>query len=46
MRGIDISVDCGCFDFFISQAACPAIASGDGGNEISMGNLAQHMANN
>lgn len=43
MRGIDISADCGCFDFFISQAACPTIAIGDGGNEIGMGNLAQYM---
>lgn len=43
MRGIDISADCGCFDFFISQATCPTIAIGDGGNEIGMGNVAQYM---
>ncbi|MCQ8878875.1 DUF4392 domain-containing protein [Pseudoalteromonas shioyasakiensis] len=43
MRGIDISADCGCFDFFITQASCPTIAIGDGGNEIGMGNVAQHM---
>ncbi|MGO2073607.1 glutamate cyclase domain-containing protein [Pseudoalteromonas sp. AOP31-A2-14] len=43
MRGIDISAYCGCFDFFISQAACPTIAIGDGGNEIGMGNVAQYM---
>ncbi|WP_404343374.1 glutamate cyclase domain-containing protein [Pseudoalteromonas mariniglutinosa] len=43
MRGVDISTDCGCFDFFITDANCPTIAIGDGGNEIGMGNLAQHM---
>lgn len=43
MRGIDISADCGCFDFFISQAECPTVAIGDGGNEIGMGNLSQYM---
>jgi len=44
MRGIDISADCGCFDFFISQANCPTVAIGDGGNEIGMGNLSQYMS--
>lgn len=44
MRGIDISNDCGCFDFFITQAQCPTIAIGDGGNEIGMGNLSQYMS--
>ncbi|WP_335989485.1 glutamate cyclase domain-containing protein [Pseudoalteromonas sp. CH_XMU1449-3] len=43
MRGIDISEHCGCFDFFVTEAPCPTIAIGDGGNEIGMGNLAQHM---
>jgi len=43
MRGIDISEHCGCFDFFITEATCPTIAIGDGGNEIGMGNLAKHM---
>ncbi|MCF7518162.1 MULTISPECIES: glutamate cyclase domain-containing protein [Pseudoalteromonas] len=43
MRGIDISEHCGCFDFFVTEARCPTIAIGDGGNEIGMGNLAQHM---
>ncbi|CAM4403272.1 glutamate cyclase domain-containing protein [Pseudoalteromonas ostreae] len=43
MRGIDISADCGCFDFFVSQAPCPTVAIGDGGNEIGMGNLSQYM---
>ena len=43
MRGIDISADCGCFDFFITQAPCPTVAIGDGGNEIGMGNLSQYM---
>ncbi|NNG41665.1 DUF4392 domain-containing protein [Pseudoalteromonas sp. NEC-BIFX-2020_002] len=44
MRGIDISADCGCFDFFVSQAPCPTVAIGDGGNEIGMGNLSQYMS--
>ncbi len=44
MRGIDISADCGCFGFFISQANCPTVAIGDGGNEIGMGNLSQYMS--
>ncbi len=43
MRGIDISEHSGCFDFFVTQACCPTIAIGDGGNEIGMGNLAEHM---
>lgn len=43
MRGIDISADCGCFDFFMNDANCPTVAIGDGGNEIGMGNLSQFM---
>ena len=42
MRGIDISEHCGCFDFFVTEARCPTIAIGDGGNEIGMGNLATY----
>lgn len=44
MRGIDISAGCGCFDYFVTEAPCPTIAIGDGGNEIGMGNLASHMS--
>ncbi len=39
MRGEDISAHCACFDHFVTQANCPTIAIGDGGNEIGMGNI-------
>ncbi|CAH0990237.1 hypothetical protein SIN8267_00329 [Sinobacterium norvegicum] len=41
MRGEDISPRCASFDEFLSQASCPTIAIGDGGNEIGMGNIKQ-----
>jgi hypothetical protein len=44
MRGEDISVHCTSFDPFISQASCPTIAIGDGGNEIGMGNISDALA--
>lgn len=44
MRGEDISIRCASFDFFMSQANCPTIAIGDGGNEIGMGNIAPALA--
>lgn len=39
MRGEDISARCACFDYFVSEANCPTIAIGDGGNEIGMGKV-------
>ncbi|WP_240222642.1 DUF4392 domain-containing protein [Rheinheimera hassiensis] len=39
MRGEDISARCASFDYFLTQAPCPTIGIGDGGNEIGMGNL-------
>jgi D-glutamate cyclase-like protein len=44
MRGEDISEFCTLFDPFISQANCPTIAIGDGGNEAGMGNIAGMLA--
>lgn len=44
MRGEDISARCASFDYFLTQAACPTIAIGDGGNEIGMGNLQQAVS--
>lgn len=44
MRGEDISPRAGIFDPFITQAACPTVAIGDGGNEIGMGNIAPAIA--
>ncbi|MGK0441998.1 MAG: hypothetical protein ACJA0N_001805 [Pseudohongiellaceae bacterium] len=44
MRGEDISAHCPSFDDFIRLAACPAMAIGDGGNEIGMGNIADTLA--
>ena len=44
MRGEDISERCASFDYFISQATCPTIGIGDGGNEIGMGNLYQQVS--
>jgi len=43
MRGEDITDECYYFDPYISLAACPTIAIGDGGNEIGMGNIAHSM---
>ena len=39
MRGEDISARAACFDYFMTQATCPTLAIGDGGNEIGMGNV-------
>lgn len=44
MRGEDISPRCGVFDPFLTQANCPTIAIGDGGNEIGMGKIAEAIA--
>ena len=44
MRGQDISARCAKFDVFFQQACCPAIAIGDGGNEIGMGKLYQAVS--
>jgi hypothetical protein len=44
MRGEDITARCTFFDPFITQANCPTIAIGDGGNEIGMGNIADELA--
>ncbi len=44
MRGEDITARCSFFDPFITQATCPTIAIGDGGNEIGMGNIADAIA--
>ncbi len=44
MRGEDISERAACFDFFMTEANCPTIAIGDGGNEIGMGNVKNFLA--
>lgn len=44
MRGEDISAGTARFDTFIELAQCPAIGIGDGGNEIGMGNVYDHLA--
>lgn len=44
MRGEDISSRCAIFDYYLSLAACPSIAIGDGGNEIGMGKLAAEVS--
>ena len=43
MHGADITARCYYFDPFISQANCPIIAIGDGGNETGMGNIASAL---
>ncbi|GAA0339866.1 DUF4392 domain-containing protein [Bowmanella denitrificans] len=43
MRKEDISDRCACFDYFLTDAACPSIAIGDGGNEIGMGKVLHAM---
>ncbi len=43
MRGEDISHNCACFDYFVTEAQCPTIAIGDGGNEIGMGNVLEGL---
>ncbi len=44
MRGEDISARAACFDHFMTQATCPTLAIGDGGNEIGMGNVTEFLA--
>lgn len=44
MRGEDISARCARFDDHLDLALCPTIAIGDGGNEIGMGNIAEHLS--
>ena len=44
MRGVDITAQCGVFDPFITECACPSIAIGDGGNEIGMGKVVDAVA--
>lgn len=44
MRGEDISAGAARFDTFIDLADCPSIGIGDGGNEIGMGNVYEHLA--
>lgn len=44
MRGEDISARAACFDYFMTQATCPTLAIGDGGNEIGMGNVKSFLA--
>lgn len=44
MRGENISKRCACFDYFITEAECPTIAIGDGGNEIGMGNVLEALS--
>lgn len=43
MRGEDISARCACFDYFLTEASCPTIAIGDGGNEIGMGKVSEAL---
>lgn len=43
MRGENISAGCACFDYFVTEADCPTIAIGDGGNEIGMGNVLEGL---
>lgn len=44
MRGEDISERCACFDYLVTDAKCPTIGIGDGGNEIGMGQVKQALA--
>ena len=44
MRGEDISERAACFDYFMSEAQCPTLAIGDGGNEIGMGNVKDFLS--
>lgn len=44
MRGEDISPRCAVFDYYLTLAACPSIAIGDGGNEIGMGKLSAEVS--
>jgi len=44
MRGEDISDKAACFDHFMTEAQCPTLAIGDGGNEIGMGNVKDFLS--
>ena len=44
MRGEDISAACTYFDPYLTQASCPTIAIGDGGNEAGMGNIGHALS--
>ncbi len=44
MRGEDISAKAACFDHFMTEAQCPTLAIGDGGNEIGMGNVKDFLS--
>ncbi len=44
MHGEDISAKAACFDHFMTQANCPTIAIGDGGNEIGMGKVKESLS--
>ena len=44
MRGQDITSRCAVFDYYLSEARCPTIAIGDGGNEVGMGRVAGALA--
>jgi hypothetical protein len=44
MRGEDITGRSNFFDPYLTLAACPTIAIGDGGNEIGMGNIGEAIA--
>lgn len=43
MRGEDISTHCSGFDYFLSEATCPSLGIGDGGNEAGMGNVKEAL---
>ncbi len=44
MRGEDISAQSAVFDYYLTEAPCPTIAIGDGGNEIGMGRVHDEVA--
>lgn len=44
MRNEDITDRCGFFDPYVTQANCPTIAIGDGGNEIGMGKISKAIS--
>ena len=44
MAGEDISDRCGQVEPYLTQANCPTIAIGDGGNELGMGNVLESLA--
>lgn len=44
MAGEDISDRCGLVEPYLTQANCPTIAIGDGGNELGMGNVLESLA--